>query len=77
LLAGAGKPASRQWDKERAVAEAKLAEQEVAPTEQMEPYDRSMSPALIDITKLSIEERQIDILTEQDDQRSLVNLYGI
>lgn len=43
----------------------------------VEPYDRSMSPALIDITKLPIEERQIDILTEEEDRRALVRLFPI
>jgi hypothetical protein len=72
LLAGVAKSASRKWDKERFVVEAELAEQEVVPEEEIEPYDRSMSPALIDITKMPLEERQIDILTEQEDWRELV-----
>jgi hypothetical protein len=38
----------------------------------VEPYDRSMSPPLIDITKLPVEERQIDIFTEEEDRRALV-----
>ncbi|KAJ3760263.1 mid region of cactin-domain-containing protein [Lentinula raphanica] len=40
----------------------------------IEPYDRSMSPPLIDITKLPAEERQIDILTEVEDRRALMTL---
>ncbi|KAF9076467.1 mid region of cactin-domain-containing protein [Rhodocollybia butyracea] len=40
----------------------------------VEPYDRSMSPPLIDITKLPAEERQIDIFTEEEDRRALINL---
>ncbi|KAJ3788834.1 mid region of cactin-domain-containing protein [Lentinula aff. detonsa] len=40
----------------------------------VEPYDRSMSPPLIDITKLPAEERQIDILTEVEDRRALMKL---
>ncbi|KAE9406027.1 hypothetical protein BT96DRAFT_963717 [Gymnopus androsaceus JB14] len=40
----------------------------------VEPYDRSMSPPLIDITKLPAEERQIDILTEEEDRRNLFKL---
>jgi len=39
--------------------------------EEIEPYDRSMSPGLLDITKLPAEERQIDILTEEEDRRAL------
>lgn len=40
--------------------------------EQIEPYDRSMSPPLIDITKFAQDEREIDIVTELDDLRALV-----
>ncbi|KAF5393550.1 hypothetical protein D9757_000270 [Collybiopsis confluens] len=40
----------------------------------VEPYDRSMSPPLIDITKLTLEERQVDILTEEEDRRNLIKL---
>ncbi|KAG2158911.1 mid region of cactin-domain-containing protein [Suillus bovinus] len=40
--------------------------------EDVEPYDRSMSPSLIDITKLTEDERQIDIVTELDDLRALL-----
>lgn len=40
----------------------------------IEPYDRSMSPTLIDITKLPTEERQIDIFTVDEDRRALVSL---
>lgn len=45
---------------------------EVIAEEDREPYDRSMSPALIDITRLPLEERQIDIITEKEDLRALV-----
>ena len=40
--------------------------------EKAEPYDRSMSPEPIDITKLSYEERQIDIITAVEDRQNLV-----
>ncbi|KAJ3856898.1 mid region of cactin-domain-containing protein [Lentinula lateritia] len=40
----------------------------------IEPYDRSMSPTLIDITKLPTEERQIDIFTVDEDWRALMKL---
>lgn len=46
---------------------------EAVAQEQREPYSRSMSPALIDITKLPYEERQIDIVLEADDRRALVS----
>lgn len=42
------------------------------PTEEVEPYDRSMSPPLLDIRKLPYEERQVDIVTELEDLRALV-----
>ncbi|KZV65805.1 hypothetical protein PENSPDRAFT_756194 [Peniophora sp. CONT] len=35
------------------------------------PYDRSMSPALINITSLPYDERQVDIVLEADDRRAL------
>ena len=41
-------------------------------TEKVEPYHRSMSPEPIDITKLSYDERQIDIVTAAEDRRNLV-----
>jgi len=40
--------------------------------EKAEPYHRSMSPQPIDITKLSYEERQIDIITAAEDRRNLI-----
>lgn len=43
--------------------------------EEREPYDRSMSPILIDITRLAAEERQIDIITVKEDLRALVIVF--
>lgn len=40
--------------------------------EVVEPYERGMSPDLIDITKLPHEERQVDIVLESDDNANLV-----
>lgn len=74
LLAGVAKSASRKWGTEQAAAETEVAEQEVITEEEMEPYDRSMSPVLLDITKLPVEEREIDILTEEEDRRALVSV---
>jgi hypothetical protein len=74
LLAGVAKSASRKWGVEQATVEADVAESEIVPEEEMEPYDRSMSPALLDITKLPVEEREIDILTEDEDRRALVGI---
>ncbi|KAF9221923.1 hypothetical protein BS17DRAFT_223956 [Gyrodon lividus] len=46
-------------------------EPDVSP-EDVEPYDRSMSPLLVDITKLHPEERDVDIVTEKDELRALL-----
>lgn len=70
LLAGVARSASKKTAMD-VVVETDAAE-EVIPAEDVEPYDRSMSPELVDITKLSPEEREMDILTEQEDRRSLV-----
>jgi hypothetical protein len=42
------------------------------PNEDVEPYDRSMSPQPVDITKLPYDERQIDIVTVAEDKKNLV-----
>ena len=54
---------------------APAVEQETV-TEKVEPYHRSMSPEPIDITKLSYDERQIDIITAAEDRRNLVYLFA-
>ena len=46
--------------------------EEVISTEDVEVYERSMSPTLLDITALLPEEREIDIITEKEDRRILV-----
>lgn len=74
LLAGVARSAARG---ERPNAVADNAEQENEPVEEQEPYDRSMSPALLDITKLPYEERQIDIVTEMEDLRALVRIFFV
>ncbi|TCD67004.1 hypothetical protein EIP91_000684 [Steccherinum ochraceum] len=70
LLAGVAKSASR--GDRRAVPDIDPSQQETVAAEEMEPYDRAMSPALLDIRKLPYEERQIDIVTEMDDLRNLL-----
>lgn len=73
LLAGVAKSASRtSRDSGALIPQPDVTEQEVIPEEEMESYDRSMSPRMLDITRLSLEERQIDILTEREDRRVLV-----
>ena len=69
LLAGVARSASKKWAE--AISEV-TPEQEIIPAEEMEEYDRAMSPVLLNITKLTSEEREIDILTEDDDRRALV-----
>ncbi|EPQ59381.1 hypothetical protein GLOTRDRAFT_55317 [Gloeophyllum trabeum ATCC 11539] len=68
LLAGV---AHRAMDNEVPAPSTAPAEREAVPAEEIEPYDRSMSPPLIDITTLPSEERQIDIVTQEEDLRAL------
>ena len=70
LLAGVVRSASKKWNNEVIPVEA--SEEEVVPAEAMEEYDRSMSPELIDITKLAPEERDVSIVTEAEALRVLV-----
>ena len=69
LLAGVAKSAAR-GERPNAVTEAEVAA--AKEIEEVEPYDQSMSPPLLDIRKLPYEERQIDIVTELEDLRALV-----
>ncbi|KIM83751.1 hypothetical protein PILCRDRAFT_96971 [Piloderma croceum F 1598] len=71
LLAGVAKSASKKYGTDVPAVPTEAIQEEVVPVEEMEPYDRSMSPGLLDITKLPAEERQIDILTEEEDRRAL------
>lgn len=41
--------------------------------EEVEPYDRAMSPEPIDIAKLRGEERDIDVISAADDRRNIVS----
>ncbi|KAH8094799.1 mid region of cactin-domain-containing protein [Cristinia sonorae] len=70
LLAGVVRSATR--GDRHAIPETGPTQQETIAEEDIEPYDRSMSPALLDIRKLPYEERQIDIVTEMDDLRTLM-----
>ena len=74
LLAGVANSASKKSD-DMVVPETDYDDKE--PEEEREPYDRSMSLGLLDITKLPAEERQIDILTEEEDYRALVSVYPL
>lgn len=70
LLAGVARSAARG---ERPIP-SETQDQNAPPLEKIEPYDRAMSPALLDIRKLPYDERQIDIITELEDLRDLVCL---
>jgi vacuolar-type H+-ATPase subunit F/Vma7 len=70
LLAGVARSASRRTVLDVAVENE--AAEEIVSTEDIEVYERSMSPTLLDITTLLPEEREIDIITEKEDRRSLV-----
>ncbi|KAL4266420.1 Splicing factor Cactin [Pleurotus pulmonarius] len=67
LLAGVAKSASSRTDG----ASHEILVKDIEPAEEVEPYDRSMSPVLLDITRLAPEERQMDIVLESDDRRAL------
>ncbi|KZT12759.1 uncharacterized protein LAESUDRAFT_719066 [Laetiporus sulphureus 93-53] len=70
LLAGVAKSASTRDGRNIVPVASHAHEAEVA--EEVEEYDRSMSPELLDIRKLPYEERQIDIVSVKDDLRALM-----
>lgn len=74
LLAGVARSASRKAGTE-AIVVAEPTEHDL-PAEEVEEYSRAMSPVLLDITKLSPEDREIDILTEGEDHRTLVGVFA-
>lgn len=74
LLAGVARSASRRTVLD-VIIENEVVE-EVVSTEDIEVYQRSMSPALLDISALLPEEREIDIITEEEDRRSLVRFIS-
>ncbi|KIJ70339.1 hypothetical protein HYDPIDRAFT_23454 [Hydnomerulius pinastri MD-312] len=72
LLAGVAQSVAQgAMDARVVVSSSASGEPDVSP-EDMEPYHRSMSPPLIDITQLHAEEREIDIVTEKDELRALL-----
>lgn len=68
-MAGVAKSAAK--GEKRPAVESELASHVAGPSEEVEAYDRSMSPPLLDIRKLPYEERQIDIVAELEDLRAL------
>lgn len=77
LLAGVARSASKRYGTDVPAVEVEAVQEEVVPVEEVELYNRSMSPVLLDITRLPAEERQIDILTEDEDRRALVSYFEI
>ena len=77
LLAGVATKAipSKHWGGDmRAEVDVDSEQDKVTmPLEEVEEYDRSMSPTLLDITKLPYEEREIDILFAEEDRKALVS----
>lgn len=72
LLAGVARNASKGTAD--MPVESMLVE-ETVPPEDLEPYDRSMSPPPINIAKLPLEERQIAIISAAEDRRRLVRHF--
>ena len=75
LLAGVSKNTTRNWGGDlRADAVVQHStSQEITEAESPEPYERSMSPAVLDIRKLPYDERQIRVVNARDDVRELVS----
>ena len=74
LLAGVVKTATQSGGDGSLVSlPSNIVEQDLITAADMEPYNRTMSPPPIDITKLIQEERQIDILTVQEDRQNIVS----
>lgn len=72
LLAGVAQSAVRGMADARVVVSANAQGEPEVSAERIEPYDRSMSPSLIDITRLRPDEREFDIVTERNEMRALV-----
>ncbi|KAH0839716.1 mid region of cactin-domain-containing protein [Lanmaoa asiatica] len=71
LLAGVARSAVQGMADARVVSASTQGEPDVS-AEHIEPYDRSMSPSLVDITKLRPDECELDIVTEKDETRALL-----
>ena len=77
LLAGVAKAASTRSNINAPLDVVVNVEMSDEIVEDMEAYDRAMSPSLLDITKLSSDDRQIDIILEEDDRRNLVSFEAV
>jgi hypothetical protein len=72
LMAGVAKSAASNFGNPALPINGPNPEDDVE-KETIEEYRRSMSPDLIDITRLPMEDRQMDILTEKEDRLALVS----
>lgn len=76
LLAGVAKKTeqSRNWGGDMRAEVPIDGERGTGPpaADDVEEYDRSMSPGLLDITKLSYEDKEVDIVSAEDDRKALV-----
>lgn len=72
LLAGVAQSAVQGIADARVIVSASAQGEPDVSTERIQPYDRSMSPSLIDITKLRPDECEFTIVTEKDETRGLV-----
>lgn len=75
LLSGSSKePPARTWGGDmRAVAVQEADDSKVGVVGAPEAYHRSMSPAPIDIKRLSYEDRQLPVVSEKEDKDNLVS----
>jgi len=69
LLAGVARSASKKTAPD--VIPSDVVDEVIA-AEEMEPYERSMSPLLIDVRKLSSDEREMTVVADKEDWRSMV-----
>lgn len=76
LLAGVAKNASKSWGgdlRAEAIVQPVL-DTGSEPSESAEPYDRSMSPTLLDINKLPYDDRQTRVVSGKEDVQALVSV---
>lgn len=69
LLAGVVKSASKKTP-DNIISSVQIDFEQT--TEDVEAYDREMSPELLDIAKLNTDDRQIRVVNAEDDRRDLV-----
>ncbi|KAI6105505.1 mid region of cactin-domain-containing protein [Pisolithus sp. B1] len=72
LLAGVARSAAQSVKGGRSVAAVVGTRELDVPPENVEPYDRSMSPPLVEALKLSAEEQEFEIVTERDQLQLLL-----